>query len=222
MSAFVASFKRECRIAWRQKMDVLNPLIFMGIVISLAPLALDPSPRLLSEVAAGFAWLALLLGAQLTGSALFSDDWRTGWLKQVFLSPSPAAVLIVARLAAWWILGFLPLVLLSPLAAMMLGLSADSSGALLLALLLASPALLIFTALGAALTLGIGRAAALAPLLVLPLLVPLLIFGAGVVRMHGDGLPVAGQYWLLAAFSMLAVTLGPLAITASLRLHVTD
>jgi heme exporter protein B len=92
----------------------------------------------------------------------------------------------------------------------------------LLALLLASPALLIFTALGAALTLGIGRAAALAPLLVLPLLVPLLIFGAGIVRLHADGLPVDGQYWLLAALSMLSITLGPLAVTAALRLQLVD
>jgi heme exporter protein B len=222
MNAFLASFERECRIAWRQKMDVLNPLIFMAIIISLAPLALEPSPRLLAEVAAGFAWLALLLGAQLTGSALFADDWRTGWLKQIFLSPSPATVLVLARLAAWWLLGFLPLVLLSPLAAMMLGLPSASAMALLLALLLASPALLIFTALGAALTLGIGRAAALAPLLVLPLLVPLLIFGAGIVRLHADGLPVDGQYWLLAALSMLSITLGPLAVTAALRLQLVD
>lgn len=222
MSGFWASFERECRIAWRQKMDVLNPLIFMAIVVSLAPLALEPSPRLLTEVAAGFAWLALLLGAQLTGSALFADDWRTGWLKQLFLSPSPAAVLISARLLAWWLLGFLPLVLLAPVAAMMLGLGADSAGVLLVALLLASPALLIFTALGAALTLGVGRAAALAPLLVLPMLVPLLIFGAAVVRLHMDGLPVVGQYWLLASFSMLSLTLGPLAITAALRLQLSD
>lgn len=222
MKVMLANFKRECRIAWRQKMDVLNPLIFMAIVVSLAPLALEPSPALLSRVAAGLAWIALLLGAQLTGVAMFADDWRTGWLKQVFLAPVPAVFIVMARLLAWWLLGFLPLVLLAPVAAMMLGLASADALALAIALLLASPALLVLTALGSALTLGIGRAAALAPLLVLPMLVPLLIFGAGIVRLHADGLPVGGQYWLLAAFSMLAVTLGPIAITASLKLHLSD
>lgn len=222
MSAFTSSFRREFRIAWRQKMDVLNPMMFLAIVASLAPLALEPTPRLLAEVAAGFAWIAILLGAQLTGSALFSDDWRSGWLKQLFLAPTPATVLISARLLAWWLVGFLPLILLAPVAAMMLGLAANSALVLLGALLLASPALLIFTALGASLTLGVGRAAALAPLLVLPLLVPVLIFGAGIVRLHSDGLPIDGQYWLLAAFSMLAATLGPLAITGALKLQLAD
>lgn len=222
MKALVASFQRECRIAWRQKMDVLNPLVFMAIVITLAPLALDPSPALLSRVAAGLAWIALLLGAQLTGVAMFADDWRSGWLKQLFLAPSSPVLMVMARLLAWWLLGFLPLVLLAPIAAAMLGLAAGDAVALAIALFIASPALLILTALGSALTLGIGRAAALAPLLVLPLLVPLLIFGAGIVRLHADGLDVSGQYWLLAAFSMLAVTLGPLAITASLKLHLSD
>lgn len=218
----VASFERECRIAWRQKMDVLNPIIFMAIVVSLAPLALEPSPTLLAKVAAGLSWIALLLGAQLTGVAMFADDWRSGWLKQIFLAPTSAVLIVISRLLAWWLLGFLPLVLLAPVAAMMLGLPSADALALAIALLLSSPALLVLTALGSALTLGIGRAAALAPLLVLPLLVPLLIFGAGIVRLHADGLPVVSQYWLLAAFSMLAITLGPIAITASLKLHLSD
>jgi len=222
MTVLIATFKRESRLAWRQKMDVINPLVFMALVVTLAPLALEPSPSLLAKVAAGLAWIAMLLSAQLTGVAMFADDWRSGWLKQIFLTPTPALFLVSARLAAWWLIGFLPLVLLGPLAALMLGLASAQAGVLGVALLLASPTLLILTALGSALTLGIGRAAALAPLLVLPMLVPLLIFGAGIVRLHADGFPVAGQYWLLAAFSMLAITLGPIAITASLKLHLSD
>jgi len=197
---------------------VLTAIFFFVIVVSLFPLGIGPEPALLKKIAPGVLWVAALLATLLGLPRLFAADHLDGTLEQMALSPSPLAVLIAGKIAAHWLLCGLPLVLLAPLLGLQFGLDMQTLGILGLSLLLGTPLLSLIGAMGAALTLGVRGGGVLLALLILPLYIPALIFGAGAVEAQSAGLGVEGHLSLLAALLALAVFFAPWATTAALRI----
>ncbi len=218
MGAFFATVRRDVLLALRRKSEVLTAIFFFVIVVSLFPLGIGPEPALLKKIAPGVLWVAALLATLLGLPRLFAADHLDGTLEQMALSPSPLAVLIAGKIAAHWLLCGLPLVLLAPLLGLQFGLDVQTLGILGLSLLLGTPLLSLIGAMGAALTLGVRGGGVLLALLVLPLYIPALIFGAGAVEAQSAGLGVEGHLSLLAALLALAVFFAPWATTAALRI----
>lgn len=211
---------RDLRIAARRRSDALNPLLFLLMVVTLFPLGVGPGPDILARIAPGIIWVAALLATLLGLDRLFKDDYNDGSLEQLCLLPQPLAFTLTAKVAAHWLLSGLPLVVLSPLLALLLNLPLDGWWALALSLLLGTPALSALGAIGAALTLQLQRGGTLISLILLPLFIPLLIFATSAVENAGMGLAVHGQLAILAAISVLTVTLAPLAIAAAVRMSM--
>jgi heme exporter protein B len=197
---------------------VLTTLFFFVIVVSLFPLGIGPEPELLKKIAPGVLWVAALLSTLLGLPRLFAADHLDGTLEQMALSPSPLALLIAGKILAHWLLCGLPLVLLAPLLGLQFALEGQTLFILSLSLLLGTPLLSLIGAMGAALTLGVRGGGVLLALLVLPLYIPTLIFGAGAVEAQSAGLGVEGHLSLLAALLALAVFFAPWATTAALRI----
>jgi heme exporter protein B len=218
MSAFLAIVRRDLLLAMRRKSEVLTALFFFIIVVSLFPLGIGPEPQLLKKIAPGVLWVAALLATMLSLNRLFATDHADGTLEQLVLSPSPLGVLTAGKIAAHWLTSGLPLVLLAPVLGLQFDLDADALGILVVALLLGTPLLSLIGAIGAALTLGVRGGGVLLSLLVLPLYVPALIFGAGAVEAHISGLGAGGHLSLLAALLALAAFFAPWATTAALRI----
>lgn len=218
MGAFFATVRRDVLLALRRKSEVLTTIFFFVIVVSVFPLGIGPEPALLKKIAPGVLWVAALLATLLGLPRLFAADHLDGTLEQMALSPSPLAVLIAGKIAAHWLLCGLPLVLLAPLLGLQFGLDVQTLGILGLSLLLGTPLLSLIGAMGAALTLGVRGGGVLLALLVLPLYIPALIFGAGAVEAQSAGLGVEGHLSLLAALLALAVFFAPWATTAALRI----
>lgn len=212
--------QRDAKVALRKRSDILNPLVFLLIVVSLFPLAVGPGPDILGRIAAGVIWVAALLSALLGSERLFRDDYLDGSLEQLLLVPAPLSALALAKVAVHWLFAGLPLVILSPVLALLLKLPFEGWSTLALSLLLGTPILSALTAIGAALTVSLGRGGALVSLLILPLFIPLLIFATAAVEAALLGMPVTGQLAWLAALMVLTVTLSPLAIAASIRVSV--
>ncbi|WKE66769.1 heme exporter protein CcmB [Gallaecimonas kandeliae] len=219
-TAFTSILKRDLQVAFRRRAEVLNPLVFYLLVITLFPLGLGPEPQLLARLAPGILWVAVLLSALLSFERLFKDDLADGSLPQLMLLPLPLPLVALAKVCAHWLLTALPLLVLSPLAAVLLHLDGAGWWALLLTLLLGSPALSLVGAVGVALTVGLKRGGILLSLLVLPLYIPILIFAVGAMEAAGLGLGYQGQLALLGAISMAALTLCPFAIAAALRVSL--
>lgn len=212
--------RRDLLLAYRRRGEILTPLIFFVIVTALFPLALDPAPDLLRVIAPGVVWVSALLAAMLAQAALFGHDYEDGTLEQLVLSPQPLALLTLVRVAAHWLVTGLPLVILAPLMATMLAFPADALWALLAGLLLGTPVLSMLGAIGAAVTVALRRSAMLLPILILPLSVPVLIFGARGAALAAEGASISGPLYLLAALLVLSLTLGPLAVAAGLRVSM--
>lgn len=212
--------RRDLTLAYRRRGEILTPLIFFVIVTVLFPLGLNPTPQLLAQIAPAVVWVAALLASLLAQSALFGHDYEDGTLEQLVLSPQPLELLSLVRVLAHWLVTGLPLVILSPLMATMLSFPADSMWALVLGLLLGTPVLSLLGAIGAAVTVGLRRSGMLLPILVLPLAVPVLIFGARGAALAAEGAPVTGPLYLLAALLVLGITFGPFAIAAGLRVSM--
>ena len=210
-------FTRELRLALRRRTDTLATVFFFVVVVTLFPLAISPEPRLLRTLAPGVVWVAALLASMLSLSRLFADDQHDGTLEQLLLSTCPLPLLLAAKIAAHWLCSGLLLVLVSPLIALQFGLSTQSTGLLVVSLLLGTPVLSLIGAIGAALTLGARGGGVLLSLLVLPLVVPVLIFGAS-VDASVVGLGTAGHFSLLGAMLALALFLAPWASAAALRI----
>ena len=189
--------KRELQIAMRKQAEILNPLWFFLIVITLFPLVIGPDPKLLSRIAPGVAWVAALLSALLSFERLFRDDFIDGSLEQVMLTSQPLVLTALAKVLAHWLLTGLPLILLSPIAALLLSLEISIWWALVLTLLLGTPVLSCLGAIGVALTVGLRKGGVLLSLLVVPLFIPVLIFSASVLDAAGLNLPYGGHYLLL-------------------------
>ncbi|RZU03088.1 heme exporter protein CcmB [Rivibacter subsaxonicus] len=209
---------RDLRLAFRRRADTLATLFFFIIVVSLFPLGVGPERELLRTMAPGVVWVAALLASMLSLGRLFADDHRDGTLEQMLLAATPLPLLVLARIAAHWLISGLPLVLISPLLALQFDLDAQATLVLLASLLIGTPLLSLIGAIGAALTVGLRGAGVLLSLLVLPLVVPVLIFGAGAVEASSAGIGVGGHFSLLAAMLVLALFLAPLATTAALRI----
>lgn len=218
MNAFLATVQRDMLLALRRKSEVLTAVFFFVIVVSLFPLGIGPEPALLKKIAPGVLWVAALVATLLGLPRLFAADHLDGTLEQMALSPSPLAVLIAGKILAHWLLCGLPLVLLAPLLGLQFDLDGQTLGILSLSLLLGTPLLSLIGAMGAALTLGVRGGGVLLALLVLPLYIPTLIFGAGAVEAQSAGLGVEGHLSLLAALLALAVFFAPWATTAALKI----
>lgn len=217
MNAFSIIFVRDLRVAFRRWSELANPLIFFVIVVVLFPLAVSPDPARLKQVGVGILWISALLSSLLALEGLFRADADDGSLEQLMLSPVPLGVTVLAKVAAHWLMTVLPLIAMVPLLALSFYLPAAALPTLALALLLATPTLSVLVALGAALTVSLKRGGAIVGLLILPLTGPLLIFGTRATDFSVAGEATAGPLYLLAALAALAVSLGPLAIAAALK-----
>ncbi|MGL4250479.1 MAG: heme exporter protein CcmB [Aeromonas sp.] len=220
LRAVLLLIHRELLMALRQRSDILNPLWFFLIVITLFPLGIGPEPKLLARIAPGIIWVAALLAAMLSLERLFRDDFSDGALEQMMLMPHPLGVMALAKVVAHWLLTGLPLLLISPLIAMLLSLDVNTYLAVVSTLALGTPVLSLLGAVGVALTVGLRKGGVLLSLLILPLYIPVLIFATSAIDAAGMSLPYGGQLAILAAMLVGALTLTPLAVSAALRVSV--
>ena len=219
--AFVALARRDLTVAFRRRAEMANPLLFFVLVVTLFPLGVGAESNLLAKIAPGVVWVAALLAALLSLDGIFRPDFEDGTLEQLVLSAHPVPILVLAKVAAHWLITGLPLLLVAPLLATSLGLPESAKGPLLASLLLGTPVLSLVGAIGVALTVGLSKGGMLLSLLVLPLYVPVLIFGVSAVNAASMGLPSAAQMYIMAAFLVLAVTLAPVATGAALKVSLS-
>lgn len=212
--------QRDLRVALRRRADSAAVLVFFVIVVSLFPLGVGPERELLRSMAPGVVWVAALLASMLSLGRLFADDHHDGTLEQLLLSCTPLPLLVLSKMLAHWLCSGLPLTLISPLLALQFDLPFSSAMVLATSLLLGTPLLSLVGGIGAALTVGVRGAGVLLSLLVLPLVVPVLIFGAGAVDASHTGLGASGHFSLLGAMLALALFLSPLATAAALRISL--
>ena len=212
------ALRRDLRLALRSKAELGVQLLFYAIVVTLFPLGVGTDPALLHALAPGILWVAALLASLLSLPRLFAADFADGTLEQIALSPHPLPAIISGKIAAHWLTSGAPLTLLSPLLALQFGLSRAELGILALGLLLGTPTLSLLGAVGAALTLGLRAGGALLALLILPLYVPILIFGAGAVEAVHSGLGAGAELSLLGATLLAAIVGAPFAAAAAVRI----
>lgn len=216
-AAFLALVGRDLKLSVRQGADAMLVLAFFVLAVLLFPFGVGPSPDILARIAAGIVWATALLATLLSLDRLFLADYEDGSLDQIALSPLPLELAIVAKSAAHWLAAGLPLTLFSPVLGLMLHLPVDGMAALVASLALGTPVMSLIGGIGAALTLGARRGAALLPLLVLPLYIPVLIFGVAAVEAASQGLDVLPRLGFLAGFLLAALALGPWAAAAAIR-----
>jgi len=216
--ALLTIVRRDIILAVRRRSDLLSTLFFFAIVISLFPLGVGPELDTLRLIAPGIFWVAALLASMLALERLFAIDFLDGTLEQMLLTGQPVSVLVAGKILAHWLITGLPLVLLAPLLGVQYDLSADALWVLVQGLLLGTPALSLIGAIGAALTLGLRGGGVLVALLVLPLYIPILIFGAGAVEAQASGLGSTGHLSMLAAILVLSLLLAPVATAAALKI----
>lgn len=209
---------RDLQLAIRARAELGLIFVFFILVASMFPLALDPDPKLLARIGPGIAWVSALLATLLALGRLFAIDHADGTLEQMLLAPHPLAALIAGKVLAHWLTTCLPLVLLAPLAGLQFGLSAASIGVLAASLALGSPVLAWLGAIAAALTLGTRGGSSLLGLLVLPLAVPVLVFGAGAVEAAHAGLGGEAHLSLLAAAAIVTCITGPFATALAVKI----
>lgn len=215
---FSAVVRRDVLLAWKRPGDVLNPLFFFAMVATLFPLAVGPSTEQLQFSGPGVVWVAALLAALLSLNSLFLSDYEDGSLDQLILSPQPLPLIALGKAVAHWLITGVPLVLVSPLIAVSFQMPAGTIGVMMITLGFGTVSLSLLGSIGAALTVGLHRGTALLSLLILPLAMPILIFGARTVSLAAaEDATTAGIYFL-AAYCMLAVTLAPFATAAALRI----
>ncbi|HKK05331.1 MAG TPA: heme exporter protein CcmB [Gammaproteobacteria bacterium] len=217
-AAFATLVARDVTLAVRRRSEVFNPLVFFVIVVTLFPLSLGPEVQLLQRVAPGIIWVAAMLAAMLSLENIFHADFEDGSLEQLLVSPHPVVVVVLAKICAHWLMSGVPLILLAPLLGLLLHVPAQGIGVLMITLLLGTPILSLIGAVGVALTLAQRRGGVLLSLLVLPLYIPPLIFGAAAVDRASAGLPVQAHLSLLGALLALAITLAPWAAAAAVRI----
>jgi heme exporter protein B len=219
-ASFALIVRRDLLVAVRRKGDVLNVLVFFVIVASLFPLGVGPEPNQLRAMAPGVVWVAALLAALLSLPRLFAADHGDGTLEQMLVAAHPLAAIVLGKVAAHWLVAGLPLALLAPLLGVQYDLPSGALGVLTLSVLIGTPVLSLIGAVGAALTLGLRGAGVLVGLLVLPLYIPVLIFGAGAVTASLAGLDPAPHLSLLGAFLAVSSFIGPWAACAALRVSL--
>jgi len=211
---------RDLTLAMRRRADVLTTLFFFVIVVSLFPLGVGPEMNTLRLMGPGVVWVAALLASMLSLGRLFSADYIDGSLEQMMLSPQPLSVLVLGKVLAHWLVSGVPLVLIAPLLGVQYGMSAEALGILVVTLLLGTPVLSLIGAVGAALTLGLRGGGVLVSLLVLPLYIPVLIFGAGAVDATVTGLGAQAHLSLLGAILAPALVFAPWATGWALKISL--
>lgn len=217
---FQAVLRRDLTVGLRQRGTIVHHLLFFVLVVALFPLGTNTDRTVLVAVAPALIWMSVLLSVLLSLQRLFRADHEEGMLAQYLVSPTPLAVIALAKTTAYWLTSGLVYVVVAPMLVLLLGVPARALGAMIGALALGTPVLALIGAIGVALTLSLPRAGLLLSLLVFPLYVPVLIFGAGAMRAAIIGLPYAGALYVLAALCLLAITLAPWAIAAALRIGV--
>lgn len=210
--------RRDLLLAYRRRSDVLTTLFFFVIVVSLFPLSVGPEMKTLRLIAPGVVWVAALLASMLSLNRLFAADYQDGTLEQMLLAPQPLALIVLGKIVAHWLVSGLPLALMAPILGMQFDLPPEALGILFLALLLGTPILSLIGAIGAALTLGLRGGGVLLSLLVLPLYIPALIFGAGAVAAHIAGISPEGHLSLLGALLILTGLTAPWVTAVALRI----
>ena len=217
LKVFLWVVRRDLILAMRRRSDVFTTLFFFVIVVSLFPLGIGPELDTLRQIAPGVVWVAALLASMLALERLFATDFADGTLEQMLLTPQPVSLLVLGKVLAHWLVTGLPLVIMAPLLGIQYDLAADALGVLLVSLLLGTPTLSLIGAIGAALTLGLRGGGVLVSLLVLPLYIPVLIFGAGAVEASVSGLGGQHHLSLLGAILVGAFILAPIGTAAALR-----
>ena len=217
---FLRIIQRDVLLAMRRRSDVLTTLFFFIIVVSLFPLGVGPEMNMLRIMAPGVVWVAALLAAMLSLGRMFSGDYADGTLEQMLLSPQSLSLLVLGKALAHWLVTGVPLVLMAPVLGVQYDLSSDALLVLTGSLLLGTPVLSLIGAIGAALTLGLRGGGVLVSLLVLPLYIPVLIFGAGAVEASVAGLGAGAHMSLLGAFLLAALALAPWTTAACLRISM--
>ena len=220
MNALLAIIRRDLLLVMRRKSEVLTALFFFVVVSSLFPLGIGAVAALLRKIAPGVLWVAALLSTLLGLHRMFADDYQDGSLEQLALSPQPMVLLVTGKIIAHWIVCGLPLVLLAPLIGIQFDLDASSLYVLMGTLLLGTPVLSLVGSIGAALTLGVRGGSVLLSLLILPLYIPVLIFGAGAVYANSVGLDPSGHFSLLGALLILALAFVPWVSSAAVKIAI--
>ena len=217
---FYRVLARDLTLSFRHRGELANPLMFFVMVVTLFPLGIGPAPSTLAEIAPGIIWVAALLASMLALDAMFRTDYEDGSLEQMALSHHPLAVIVLAKVLAHWLVTGLPLIIIAPLLGVLLYLPAGAMGVLVASLALGTPVLSLIGAIGMGLTVGLKRGGVLLSLLILPLYVPVLIFGALAVNDAAAGLAVAGHLYFMGALLVLAVALSPVATAAAIRVSI--
>ena len=212
--------RRQLLLAVRRPVEIGNPLLFFAMVVVLFPLGLGPTPDTLAGFAPGVLWITALLSNLLTSDAVFRSDFEDGSLEQLLLSPQPLFLSVLAYIGAHWLTTGLLLALVSPVFALMLNLSGPALGALVASLLIGTALLSLIGGIGASLTVGLKRGGMLISLLILPLYMPVLIFGSAAVKAAVNGMPAGPYLAILGAMLSLAIALAPLAMAAGLRISI--
>lgn len=215
---FKQSVARELLIGFRNRGDIANPLIFFLCVIIFVPLGISPEAKVLSQLAGGMIWIVALLATLLSLDRLFQSDFDDGSLEQMVVSGQPLYWVVMAKVFVHWLITGLPLTLLSPVLGVMMSLPSEGYLPLIFSLFIGTWALSLIGAIGAALTVSLRRGGLLLSLIIMPLYVPVLIFGAGVVRYAIEGFPILGLFSILGALLALALVLSPFAAAGALRI----
>lgn len=219
-NAWIQVFKRDLLIAFRRRSEIVHPLIFFVMVVSLFPLAIGDDKVLLQKIAPAIIWVTALLATMLSLDNLFRSDFEDGSLEQMTLLKTPLAMLVTAKVAAHWVTTGLPLILITPLLAVLLYLPGDTISMLMLTLLLGTPTLSLIGAVGIALTVGLRQGGVILSLLILPLYIPVLIFATLALQNVGQGFSAEAQLSMMLAILVLAITLLPFAIAAALKVSL--
>jgi heme exporter protein B len=219
--AFIALLRRDLLLAFRRRTELLFPVVFLLIVVSLFPLGIGPSPQLLARIAPGVIWIAALLATVISLDSLFRSDFEDGTLEQFVISGHPLTLVSLAKIVAHWLVAGLPIVLLSPLLSIWMNLPTEVMGVMALTLVLGTPILSLIGSIGVGLTVSLKRGGQLLSLLVFPLYVPILIIATGAVMAAADGLPYTQFLGLLLAGLITSVTLAPFAAAAALKISLS-
>ncbi len=222
MKSLLSLIKRDLLLAYRKRGEMLNSMIFFGLVILLFPVGINASENLLAEIAPGLLWVAALLATLLSLDHLFREDFQDGTLEQWAVSQHSLFGFAWARLFSHWLTTSMPLILAAPLFALSLNLPGSAIGVLVISLLLGTPLLTFIGGIGVALTTGLKKSSLLLPLLVLPFYIPVLIFGASAVDIAADGWSAAGPLYILSGLFVLGITLAPLAVATALKVSVSQ
>ncbi len=217
MNRFVEIVRRDLRLALRQGSDSIMVVTFFVLTVVLFPFGIGPEANILARVAPGVLWVTALLASMLSLDRLFQADYEDGSLELLVLTPAPLEVVVAAKVVAHWLTTGLPLLAAAPLLAVLLNLDGEGFGALLATMLIGTPILSLIGAIGAALVLGARRGGVLVSLLILPLYIPVLIFGVGAIDAAIQGLPMRAHLLILGGILAAALPLAPWATSAALR-----